>query len=67
MPERLRKLLGAIVLLVFVLGYALAAMALGGALVASLPESVRFGFYLVAGLVWVVPAMVIIRWMQRPG
>jgi len=66
MPVRLRKLLGAAVLIVFVLAYALAAMSVGGALVASLPEHFRLGFYLVAGLFWVLPAMVIIRWMQRP-
>lgn len=67
MPERIRKLIGTAVLLVFVLVYALLAMSVGGAVAAGLPEYLRFVFYLVAGLVWVLPAMLIIRWMQRPS
>jgi len=66
MPERIRKLIGATVLLAIVAVYALVAMSIGGALVAAMPEHLRFGFYLVAGLIWVLPAMVVIRWMQRP-
>lgn len=66
MPQRLRKLLGALLLVGLVLVYALLAMSIGGALVTKLPEYARFLFYMVAGLIWVLPAMVIIRWMQRP-
>lgn len=66
MPPRFRKFIGAVLLIGFVIVYALLAMSVGGAIVAKLPEIYRFGFYLVAGLIWTLPAMVIIRWMQRP-
>lgn len=67
MPIRIRKLLGAIVLIVLVLTWALVAMA-----VAQFPvvKANAFGetlYYVVAGLGWVLPGMLIIRWMSGPG
>ena len=66
MPLRLRKLIGAVALIVLVLTWALLAMAL-----AQLPVIKAYGlieviYYVVAGLGWVLPAMPLIRWMSRP-
>ena len=66
MPIRLRKFIGAIVLLVLVTVWALLAMA-----VAQFPAIKDNGvievlYYVVAGLGWVLPAMPLIRWMLRP-
>jgi hypothetical protein len=66
MPQRLRKLLGTIVLVVFVSFYALAAMTVGAAKLPGSSGLVQFMFYLVAGLAWVLPVMPLIAWMQRP-
>lgn len=66
MTQSARKFIGMVFLLVFVMTYALLAIALGDPVMARLPESIRFGYYVVAGLAWVLPAMVVIRWMQRP-
>ena len=67
MPIRLRKLIGAVALVVLVAVWALVAMA-----VAQFPAIKANGvieaiYYLVAGLGWVLPAMPFIRWMTvRP-
>lgn len=66
MAQSARKFIGMVFLLVFVMVYALLAVALGDPIMALLPETIRFGYYVVAGLAWVLPAMVVIRWMLRP-
>lgn len=66
MPIRLRKLIGAILLLALVIVWALTAMALAPAVLPSLNGWVAFLYYVAAGLGWVLPAMLIIRWMSRP-
>lgn len=66
MNVRIRKLIGATLLLIFIPAYAVVVMTVS---VARLPETgvlVHTIFYLVAGLLWVVPAGAIIWWMQRP-
>jgi predicted membrane channel-forming protein YqfA (hemolysin III family) len=66
MPCRLRKLLGTVVMIVFVMVYALFAMALADSRVSQAPELVRALVYAVLGLAWVVPLLPLIRWMERP-
>jgi hypothetical protein len=68
MPIRLRKLFGAIALLVLVIGWTLIAMALAQLPVVKANGVVEVMYYVVAGLGWVLPAMPLIRWMSpRPG
>ena len=65
MSIRLRKLIGAIVLLVLVVAWALVAMAVAqfpGIKANALIEAI---YYVIAGLAWVLPAMPLIRWMSR--
>jgi hypothetical protein len=66
MPIRIRKLIGAVALIVLVVSWALIAMA-----VAQFPVVKASGlgetlYYVVAGLGWVLPAMPLVRWMSRP-
>jgi cobalamin biosynthesis protein CobD/CbiB len=63
---RMRKLAGAVVLLVFLAVYALAAMMAAVVLQVSASKTAELLYYPVAGLLWVPPAMWLIRWMQRP-
>ena len=66
MHPRTRKLIGAIALLVMVTVYALLAMA--AAIVLQVRDIGRVGelaYYVIAGLLWVVPAGAIIWWMQQ--
>ena len=67
MPIRMRKLIGAVALLVLVIGWALLAMALAQFPVIKANGVVEVIYYVVAGLGWVLPAMPLIRWMARPG
>lgn len=66
MSIRLRKLIGAVALIVLVLTWSLVAMALAQSPVVKANGFVEVLYYVVAGLGWVLPAMPLIRWMSRP-
>jgi hypothetical protein len=67
MPKRLRKFIGAIVMISFVMIYALMAMALAQSRVVQDASGVlQAVYYAILGLAWVVPMMPLIRWMERP-
>lgn len=67
MTIRTRKLIGTILLLVFLAIYALLAMAVAVVLqVHEASKLAELAYYFVAGLSWVVPAGAIISWMGRP-
>jgi hypothetical protein len=67
MPIRIRKLVGTIALLLLACVWALLAMALAQSILTDINGFVAALFYLVAGLGWVLPAMPLVAWMQRPG
>jgi hypothetical protein len=65
MPVRLRKLIGTVLLVLLVVVYALVATIVA---VAQLSESgplVHLAFFLLSGLLWILPAMAIIKWMVK--
>lgn len=65
MQRRNRKLIGTVVLLIFVVIYALVAMALAQA--RPLQESgklVQGIVYALIGLGWIIPVMPLIKWME---
>ncbi len=66
MKIRTRKLIGAFALLVLVAVWSLLAMALAQSVLTDINGLVAVIFYVVAGLGWVVPAMLLIKWMARP-
>jgi hypothetical protein len=66
LPRTVRKLIGAVVLVVFVLVYALVAMTIGAAKLPGTSLLVQTLYFAIAGLIWVIPAGLIIKWMQRP-
>ena len=63
---RTRKLVGMVVLLVFLAVYAWAAMAIGAGRITLASPIAQLAYFVAAGLLWVVPAGLLIRWMQRP-
>ena len=65
MPIRLKKLLGTILLVALVIVYALAATTIAAGRLAESGPVVHFFFFLISGLLWVLPAMGIIKWMVR--
>ena len=66
MRARTRKLIGTILLLLFLAIYATVAAVIGAGRITLAPHWVQFAFFVTAGLAWVVPAGLLIRWMQRP-
>jgi hypothetical protein len=66
MPVRFRKLIGAVVLFVLVIVWALIAMAVAQFPAIRDSTVLSILYYVIAGLGWVLPAMPLIRWMSRP-
>ena len=66
MRGRTRKLFGTVVLLLSLAVYATVAAIIGSGRIAHAPQWVQFAFFLTTGLAWVIPAGLLIRWMQRP-
>ena len=66
MTVRARKLIGTFVLLAFLAVYALVIASIGAGRITAAPPLAQLAFFFVAGLAWVVPAGLLIRWMQRP-
>ncbi|MDJ0512741.1 MAG: DUF2842 domain-containing protein [Methyloceanibacter sp.] len=66
MSRRLRTLVGTIVLLVFLAIYIVIAASIGAGRISEAHGVIQFIYFLVAGLLWVVPAAILIRWMARP-
>ena len=66
MSMRMRKLIGAVALLRLVAGWSLLAMALAQSVLTNINGFVAAIYYVVAGLGWVLPAMLLVRWMAKP-
>lgn len=68
MTPRTRKLVGTVALIAMITVYAF--IALGVAVVLQVSNSskiVELAFYVIAGLLWVLPAGILIKWMQKSG
>ncbi|MBD8875132.1 MULTISPECIES: DUF2842 domain-containing protein [Stappiaceae] len=67
MVPSFRKFVGMVVLVVFVIVYALVAMVIGDMTLQQSSTLMRLAYFAVAGLAWVIPAGAIIWWMERGG
>ena len=65
LPLRIRKLIGAVVLLVLLIVWSLLAMAFAQAVELQSSRVLEFAYYVVAGIGWVIPAMPLVGWMSR--
>jgi hypothetical protein len=65
MSIRVRKLVGVIVLLVWLFVYVLLAVGIAARLLPGAHWAVELLFYAVAGVAWVLPARGLISWMSR--
>jgi hypothetical protein len=66
MRIRTRKLLGAVGLLLLIVFWPLLTLALGHSNISRFYAPAQLVFFLVFGLIWLIPAGLLIRWMQRP-
>ena len=65
MPRRIRTLIGTVAILVFVLVYAVVAMALAESRILETPKLVQTVAYFLLGIAWVIPLLPLIKWMER--
>ncbi len=65
MRQTHRKLIGTVVIIVFVCVYALVAMALAQGRITEAAKPVQTIAYIVLGLAWVLPLLPLIKWMER--
>jgi hypothetical protein len=66
MTVRTRKLIGTVGLLAFLAVYVWLVAAIGLGRIAERGPLTVFAYALAAGVLWVIPAGLLIRWMQRP-
>lgn len=66
MPPRLRKLIGTVLIIILVLVYALVATTVAAATLGASPWYIHLLYFAATGLLWILPAMVIIKWMEKP-
>ena len=66
MGIRTRKLIGTVIMMLFIGFYVIFAMAAAEGRIAQAPRLVQTVAYVVLGLIWVVPMLPLIRWMVRP-
>ncbi len=64
--QRQRKLIGTVILLSFLAVYALLIMAFSAGRIMDASPAAQFVYFLIAGVAWVMPAGLLIRWMLRP-
>lgn len=66
LPQRLRKFIGMILIVLLVFFYALLIAAMGASTWFPDNAFIEFMFYLIFGLGWCLPAGIIIWWMECP-
>jgi RsiW-degrading membrane proteinase PrsW (M82 family) len=62
----LRSFVGTILIIVLVVVYALAATTFATLLLGASPWWVHLLYFLLTGLLWILPAMLLIKWMAGP-
>ena len=67
MPPRLRSFIGTILIIILVIVYALLATTIATLTLATSPWWVHLLYFLLSGLLWILPAMLIIKWMAGPA
>jgi hypothetical protein len=65
MSPRIKKLIGTLVMLVWLVIYALIAMGVGVHLLPHANGLVTFLYYAIAGTLWIVPIGLMLPWMHR--
>jgi hypothetical protein len=66
MSIRLKKLLGTVLLVALVVIYAMVATTVAVAQLAEAGPLAHLAFFVITGVLWLLPAMGIIRWLMLP-
>nr|WP_289852474.1 DUF2842 domain-containing protein [Mesorhizobium liriopis] len=62
-PVRIKKLIGTVLLIILVIVYAVLATLIAVAQLSESSPIVHLLYFFLTGLLWIVPAMFIIKWM----
>jgi len=65
LTPRYKKLIGAVIIIVWVPVYALVAMRLGVAILPEANSLVALVYYMIAGTAWIIPIGLMLPWMSR--
>ena len=65
MDYRVKKPLGALIMLAYLGGYIVVATTLGSALLPILPGWAELIFFAIAGVIWVFPLKYLFAWMNK--
>jgi uncharacterized membrane protein YuzA (DUF378 family) len=65
MNPRFKKLIGAILMVLFVLFYVMLITAIAPRILTGASKLVELAFYVIAGLAWTLPLLPLIRWMEK--
>lgn len=63
---KLRSFIGTILIILIVSIYAVLATTIATATLATAPWWAHLLYFLLTGLLWVIPAMLVIKWMAGP-
>ncbi len=66
MPLRLKSFIGTILLVALVIVYAIVATMVAVAQLAESGPVVHLAYFFFTGLLWILPAMWIVKWMLTP-
>ncbi len=66
MPIRLKKFIGTILIIILVLVYALVATTVATHTLGESSAWAHLAYFALTGLLWILPAMLIIKWMAGP-
>lgn len=66
MPVRLKTLIGGIALVILVAIYCIVSVTIATATMSQSSGWAHLVFFATTGLLWLLPAMVLIRWMYTP-
>ena len=66
MKQRTRKLIGTFLIVAVAMLYAVVSTTIAAAKLADASAWVHLAYFLFTGMLWVVPAMLIIKWMLKP-
>jgi hypothetical protein len=65
LKARTKKLIGAVVMLIWLPVYALLAMAVGIRVLPHAGTVAQFVYYAIAGMAWIIPIGLMLPWMSR--
>lgn len=64
LPLRVKKMIGLFLILALIFIYAIVAVTIAGATLANAPWYAHMLYFAFSGILWVVPAAIIIKWME---